>query len=179
MIPLTPEGELASRPKAKLRLAVCANCYMWRGKSISPRGFITILEEDNLRLETHTTYRCFGWLLMIPVPFWSSCAASTREPTNQIIAIRLTNLSDRPLQLKGGWVEAFSRKGTTIEVRGNQRIPDAIPAEDSIQFSIGLGDWNRLGWGFELNLSGITDRVPERIAFERFTSTTFGLLYLD
>jgi hypothetical protein len=179
MIPYTPEGDLAGDPKAKLRLSICANCYMWRGETESPRGFLTIHDGDLLRVEIHTTYRCFGWLLMIPVPIWSSCSASVREPGNQILRVRVSNKSDGALILKGGKARAFSRDDKPLPVRGNQQMPEAIPANDFIQFSIGLGDWSDLGWGYQIDFSAVSPQLPKRITFERFTSTTFGLLYLD
>lgn len=179
MIPRTTEGELAGDPKWKLRLSLCANCYMWRGQSISPRGFLTIHEDETVRVETHSSYRCFEWLLIIPVPIWSSCSPSLREPRSQIVRIRITNLTDGAFLLKQGKVRAYTLDEQPLIVRGNQVIPDAIPPGESIQFSLGVGDWPNLGKGFELDFSDVTPYLSQRISFERFTSTTFGLLYLN
>ena len=68
---------------------------------------------------------------------------------------KISNLGKGALLLSKGKVRAYSRDGEELHVRGRQVIPDSIPPEESAQFTVSLGGWSGLGWGYTLDFSEI------------------------
>ena len=197
-IPRDQDGALKYDSRSKLRMGWCINCYMREEEAQDdeeeieaeeeaeedpvesvasrPGGYQNVYAKDGLSVELDSSYRCFGWFLVIPFPFWGSCSSAVNVPKRQLIKIRITNKGERPWTKAGGPVRAF-KGGSEIQVRSSDLFPTEIHPGESIIRAYDIGGWSELGWGYDLDLSGLLGDTQERIPFERFTSTTFGLYF--
>lgn len=178
MIPHKSDGTLTSKPKSNVLISICANCNMWPGAEISPIKYQSVAELDGLSIEVMSSYRYFNWLFLIPLPLWMNGSSTVRSPDPHIVYIRLKNLSTTKYTLLNGSVSA-SKNGRAIPVFLKEQFPDEIQPGETIIRAVDIGDWNGLGRGYNLDLSGIIGPTIEPIQIEQFTSTVLGIMFLD
>lgn len=175
-IPKDQEGKLHYDSRAKLRMAACVNCDFWNDEERPASGYLPAYSKDELTIGLSTSYRCFGWFLVIPFPFWGSCSSAVNVPRRQLVHVRIENKGKTPWTSGTGGIRAF-KGNRELEVRQSQPFPIEIHPGESIIRAFDVGGWDDIGWGYELDLSGLVGDTSERIPFERFTSTTFGVYF--
>ena len=97
-----------------------------------------------------------------------------QTPDRQVVLIRITNESDATWSPGSGAVRAF-KDGRELDVRPSAPFPAELAAGESIIRAFDVASWSTLGWGYELDLSGVLGEARDPTPFERFTTTKFGV----
>jgi hypothetical protein len=171
-IPLRPDGTPAWEPHWKLRLDLCGNC--------SVRGGDRPLRYGDVEVSVSSIDRSFGWLLIIPFPFWRNATWTPGLQEGFVFGVQVKNLGAGPLAYDFARMKLW-RDGAQVAWRAWRAVPSGTLApKQSASAVFVVESWGRVGPLFTVDLAAaLASPAPIRIAVERFTVTTFGLIALD
>lgn len=173
-IPQYPPGKDLVGPASKLRLHWCSTCSFLEDPDRQS------VETGNYQVRIYSNKLHMPWIFLFPLFVWDNCFTTCGEGSRKSYRLNLAFTRKSPaIQLDYSRIRLM-KEGKPVPFKAGEPEVRKSEGKDTEWITLEVDTWSKLGWGIDLDLTGIeTNEAGPIIHLERYTTTTLGLFYLD